>query len=350
MEARPRIGFVGVGSMGQMAHLRNYAVLPCEIVALAELREKSGRAVAERYRIPRCYASAAEMLEKERLDALVASQPFTRHGVVLDELLAAGVPVLIEKPLAGSVATARRLAEMAERSGTFVMVGYHKRSDPATMYAKERIDELVASGELGRMTYARILMPAGDWIANGFDELLNEGDPALHLESDPPDPDLDEKGREQYITFVNYYIHQVNLLRHLIGSPYRPVFADRAGKLLVAEADNGVTATIEMSPYRTTIDWQEQALVCFERGWVRLDLPAPLAHNRPGRVTIYRDPGADALPMEESPTLPWTHAMRQQAANFLAAVRGERAPMTGAVEALEDLIVAREYLRLHTGT
>ena len=349
MDARPRIGFVGVGSMGQMAHLRNYAVLPCEIVALAELREQTGAAVAERYRIPRCYRSAAQMLEHEKLDALVASQPFTRHGVVLEELLAAGIPVLIEKPIAASVDIARRIAETVERSGTFVMVGYHKRSDPATMYAKQRIDELVSSGELGRMTYVRILMPAGDWVAHGFDELLNEGDPAPQLASDPPDPDLDERGREQYISFVNYYIHQVNLLRHLIGSPYRPVFADRAGKLLVAEADNGVTGTIEMSPYQTTIDWQEQALVCFERGWIRLDLPAPLAHNRAGRVTVYRDPGGGALPVEESPTLPWTHAMRQQAANFLAAVRGERAPLTGASEALEDLVVAREYLRLYTG-
>jgi hypothetical protein len=40
--------------------------------------------------------------------------------------------------------------------------------------------------------------------------------------------------------------------------------------------------------------------------------------------------------------------MKQQAINFLAAVRGEREPMTGVKEALEDLRVAREYLRLAT--
>ena len=38
--ARTRIGFVGVGFMGQCAHLRNYAVLPeCEVVAIAELSD-----------------------------------------------------------------------------------------------------------------------------------------------------------------------------------------------------------------------------------------------------------------------------------------------------------------------
>jgi len=44
---KPRIGSVGVGSMGQAAHLRNYATLPeCEVVALAELRPNLGQAVA----------------------------------------------------------------------------------------------------------------------------------------------------------------------------------------------------------------------------------------------------------------------------------------------------------------
>ena len=36
--SKPRIGFVGVGGMGQCAHLRNYATLPdCEVVAIAEV-------------------------------------------------------------------------------------------------------------------------------------------------------------------------------------------------------------------------------------------------------------------------------------------------------------------------
>jgi len=351
MSSEPvRVGFVGVGAMGQMAHLRNYVVHPeCEVVALAELRTSTGGAVARRYGIPGCYASASEMLRSERLDAIVASQPFTRHGLVLEEVLSAGVPVFIEKPLAASVSTGRVIVDLVRQSGTFVMLGYHKRSDPATMYAKERIDELVASGALGRMTYVRILMPAGDWVAGGFDELVNAGDEPPSLPADPPDPDLDEPGRERYVSFVNYYIHQVNLLRHLLGAPYRPVFADRAGVLLVAEAENGVTGTIEMSPYRTTVDWQEHALVCFERGWIRVDYPAPLALNRPGRVTVYSDPGGGATPTTSEPTLPWVHAMRRQADNFLAAVRGERPPMTGAEEALADLEVVRDYLKLLDG-
>ena len=311
-----------------------------------QLREKTGVEVARRYGIPARYTTAAEMLQHERLDALVASHLFTRHGIILQELLGCGKPVFIEKPLAASVQTGERILELVKKSATFVMVGYHKRSDPATMYAKGIIEELTASGEIGKPTYVRISMPAGDWVNCGFEGLIDHGDRIADLESDPPDPDLTEEENARYIGFVNYYIHQVNLLRHLLGEPYEPVFTDQAGMLLVGRSRSGRTGVIEMSPYTTSVDWQEEALVCFQRGWIRLSLPAPLASNRAGKVETYRDPGGGKTPIRESPTLPWVHAMKQQAANFIAAVRGERPPMTGAEEALEDLRIARRYLEL----
>ena len=349
-EKQLRIGFVGVGAMGQMAHLRNYLVLPgCHVAAIAELRENTGKAVVKRHNIPAYYRSAADMLKAEPLDALVASQPFTRHGVVLQEILKAGIPVFTEKPLASSVQVGEKIVELVQKSGTFIMLGYHKRSDPATMYAKKIIEELTESGRLGRMTYVRILMPAGDWVAAGFEGMVRMDDEALELESDAPPDDLSESGWESYVSFVNYYIHQVNLLRHLIGAPYKPTYADKAGVILAAEGENGVTGIIEMSPFQTSVDWQEEALVCFERGWIKIELPAPLALNRPGRVTVFSDPGDGKTPLREEPSLPWVHAMKQQAMNFLSAARGDAQPMTTAFEALEDLRVAREYIRLSSG-
>jgi predicted dehydrogenase len=160
---------------------------------------------------------------------------------------------------------------------------------------------------------------------------------------------MDEATFNAYTAFVNYYIHQVNLMRHLLGEPYGATYAEPSGVLFAGESESGVACTIEMSPYHNTVDWQEHALVCFERGWVRIELPAPVACNRAGRVVIYRDPGGGATPMQSAPTLPWVHAMRQQARNFIAAVKGEMEPLTTAAEALEDLTVAREYIRLKTG-
>jgi hypothetical protein len=138
-------------------------------------------------------------------------------------------------------------------------------------------------------------------------------------------------------------------MRHLLGEPYRVTYADPSGVLLAGQSESGVACAIEMSPYETTIDWQESALVCFEHGYVRIDLPAPLASNRPGRVECFYDPGGGPAPRTVVPQLPWVHAMRQQAINFVAAIKGEARPPCEAQEALEDLRIAREYIRLFTG-
>jgi predicted dehydrogenase len=66
-------------------------------------------------------------------------------------------------------------------------------------------------------------------------------------------------------------------------------------------------------------------------------------------VEVLRDPGQGVAPQTASPQLPWVGAMRQQAANFIRAIKGEAVPPCRAEEALEDLRVAHDYLRLWKG-
>ncbi|MCC7361308.1 MAG: Gfo/Idh/MocA family oxidoreductase [Anaerolineales bacterium] len=345
-----RIGFIGVGSMGQCAHLKHYATLPgVEVVALAELRPGLRAKVAARYGVPRAYATHTELLAHEQLDGLVAAQPYWQHGSLLPDLYQAGLPLFTEKPLAASLEVGERLVAALRASKSWHMVGYHKRSDLAAECAKAEIVRLQSTGELGRLTYVRLLMPAGDWIANGFSDLITDDSPLPEIASDPPAGDLDAATFDQYSRFVNFYIHQLNLLRFLLGEPYALTYADPSGVLLAGRGVSGAACAIEMTPYTTTLDWQESALICFERGTITLELPAPLAANRPGRVTFFRDPGPGAQPQTIRPHLPWVSAMRQQAANFVAAIRGERRPPCEAAEALEDLRLARDYIRLFTG-
>jgi predicted dehydrogenase len=344
-----RIGFVGAGTMGQAAHLRNYATLEgCEVAALAELRPRTARLVAERYGIPKVYADHKEMLDAEGLDGVVASQPFDRHAVLLPEVYGRVPHVFTEKPLAVSVEAGERLAALAGSSGTVHMVGYHKRSDPATVYANGVIEDWKASGRMGRQTYVRILMPAGDWTAGGFAGLLKADDEAPSgLATEPAPPGMDSSTAKEYVAFVNYYIHQVNLLRHLLGEPYRIAYAERSGVLLVGESASGVPCTIEMSPYRTTVAWEESALVAFEKGYVKLRLPAPLAAGLAGTVEVYEDPGEGVAPARTSPELRRVCAMRQQATNFIRVCRGEMPPPCDAAEAVEDLKAARDYVLMN---
>lgn len=353
--SRTRIGFVGAGSMGQMAHLRNYVTVEdCEVAALAEIRPRLGRLVAERYGIPRVYANHEEMLAALdsgdlELDGIVASQPFTRHAVLLPAVYPEVRHVFTEKPLALSVEAGRKLARAAADAACVHMVGYHKRSDPATMYARKVIDEWRSSGRMGGLKYVRILIPAGDWIAGGFTGLVRTGEKVPPVETEPAPADMDEATAREYGSFVNYYIHQINLMRYLLGEPYRVTYAERSGVLLALESESGVAGAIEMTPYRTTVDWEESALVAFEKGCVTLRLPAPLASNRAGTVEVFTDPGDGAVPERTIPTLPWVHAMRQQAIDFVRVCRGEMSPPCDAAEAVEDLEIARDYILMRKG-
>ncbi|MBB6674724.1 Gfo/Idh/MocA family protein [Cohnella nanjingensis] len=341
-----RIGFVGVGGMGQMAHLSNYAALreTCEVVALAEVRPQTARLVAERYGVPQVFDDHRALLEGVQVDAIVAPQPYRAHHAIIPDILRAGIPVFTEKPLSLTVGTGEELVRLAEANGTLHMVGYHKRSDPAMAYAHERIGQWKASGEYGKLQYIRVTMPPGDWIG-GADAPLSAGEPYPVVLQEAGPADFTDEQTQRLDIFVNYYIHQINAIRFLLQEPYRIAFADRSGVLLTGESDSGVTVALEMAPYQTTVEWHESLLVCFERGYIRVDLPSPLARQQAGKVTIMKDNGKYA-PSYELPVMPNRSAMRQQAMNFIAAVQGVRPAPCESREALEDLKLARDYIRL----
>jgi len=302
--------------------------------------------VAAKYGVPQVFATADEMLTSVRLDGIVSAQQFSRHGEVVLPLYKAGIPVLSEKPLAASIEVGERMLSALTAGGSWHMVGYHKRSDPASMYAKAQIDALKKSGELGKLRYVRILMPAGDWVAGGFNDLVQTNEPYPESAGDAAASDMDAVTYKAYIAFVNYYIHQVNLMRFLLGEPYRMTYAEPSQTVLAVQSQSGVAGIIEMSPYQTTLGWQESALIAFEHGYIKLELPAPLVSNLPGRVEVYRDPGNGTVPRLDVPVLPPVHAMRQQAINFVRAIKGEMKPPCEAAEALDDLRMARDYFRL----
>jgi len=275
----------------------------------------------------------------------VAIQMFDRHGGLLPDLYAAGVPVITEKPLAAYPEVGRRLLQTLATSKASRYGAYHKRSDPATIEAGKRIRALKETGELGAMRFVRITMPPGDWIQGGFNDLIHTDEAYPSVPADPAPKGMDAKAAHDFIEFINYYVHQLNLMRLLLGESYRVSYADPSGLLMVARSEGGVVGSLEMSTYCTTVGWQESAMVTFEKGWIRLDLPAPMVRNRPGRVTVYRDPGNGAQPQEIVPELPCVDAMHQQAVSFLKEIRGERTDLCRAEEAQEDLEVAHEYMQ-----
>src|SRR6266516_270400 len=294
MAAKVRIGFVGASFMGQLAHIRSYALLDdeCELVALAEPRQRTAELVAARYDIGRVYRDHRELLESEQLDGIVAAQRYTNHVALLPELYPHVPHLFTEKPLALGAAEGDRLANLASEAGCVHMLGYQRRSDPATREAKRTVDAWKASGQVGALRYLRFCYSDGDWTGNADAALIDGGEepPPIRAEEPPPEFASDEAACWALATAADQLVHPLNLLRHFLGERYRLVFVHGSGRLLVFESDSGVPAAIEVTPYRLTVGFDEELLVAFERGYVRLR-PAPsLAIKRPGTLEIYRDP------------------------------------------------------------
>ena len=137
-----RVAVVGAGAFGRN-HLRVYREL-----------EQSGEAVRLVGVVDSDPAVAAEAAQKfgvsgfETIEACLASGPLdgasicvptVHHASAAEPLLAAGVDLLIEKPLAGSLVDADRMLDLARKHGRIVQAGHLERFNPAVTAARQHL-------------------------------------------------------------------------------------------------------------------------------------------------------------------------------------------------------------------
>ena len=144
-----RIGVIGHGHWGR--HLaRCFAETEgSELAVVCDRRKEACAAASRRHPSARTTLSVEEVLRDDAIDAVYIATPPTAHEALVLQALEAGKDVLVEKPLAASVAAASRCVERAEALGRVLMVG------PTFVYSHgvQKIRELVASGALGRLRY-----------------------------------------------------------------------------------------------------------------------------------------------------------------------------------------------------
>src|SRR5581483_710076 len=93
------------------------------------------------------FADFHEMLERIRPEGVIVATPNQLHEEVAVACVEQRIPVLIEKPVAHSVASALRICEAARRTGTVALVGHHRRHNPMMRAARAFLD----TGGIGRL-------------------------------------------------------------------------------------------------------------------------------------------------------------------------------------------------------
>jgi predicted dehydrogenase len=145
VDRRVRIAVVGAGLIGAR-HIERIAGGPGTALAAVVDPALAAQQVAERHGVPR-YASLAELFDRDRPDGVVLATPNRLHVEGGLECVAAGVPVLVEKPLADTVEGAERLVRAAEAAGVALLTGHH-RTYGGIMTAARKV---IADGVLGRL-------------------------------------------------------------------------------------------------------------------------------------------------------------------------------------------------------
>jgi predicted dehydrogenase len=137
-KTRVRIGVVGLGSHSYRNILPTLTFLPVELKAVADIAEDVAKVTAQQYGV-RAYTSAAEMYEKEELDAVFLCVSPTMHPKLAIEAFEAGLHVWMEKPAGAGVADVKRM--IASRADRVCVVGLKKAFMPATRKAVELLSE-----------------------------------------------------------------------------------------------------------------------------------------------------------------------------------------------------------------
>jgi UDP-N-acetylglucosamine 3-dehydrogenase len=251
-----RIGVIGAGIMGEN-HIRTYKQMGVDIVGIADIDEKRINALAKQYGT-RGFVDYRELL-KERLDAVSVVVPTRLHTQVALDTIRSGTSLLVEKPIADTVANAEKIVRCAKRKGVKMVVGHIERFNPAVIKMKELID----SGQLGKIVSVNTRRVG------------------------PYNPRIRDVG-----VILDIGVHDIDIISYLYDSPVAEVYAiagadihsqeDHASIMLrFGENKAGIVETNWLTPHKsrqfTVIgtegvgygDYMNQTVFIHDKEWVK---------------------------------------------------------------------------------
>ncbi|MBA7670759.1 Inositol 2-dehydrogenase/D-chiro-inositol 3-dehydrogenase [subsurface metagenome] len=337
-----KLGFVGCGFMGQMAHLSNFVESEkCEVVALAEKRRSLRDKVAQKYHISRVYSTHEELCQDKEIDAVVEITSDALHSPIAIDLMNAGKHVFTEKPMATNLADATKMVEASEKNKVKLVIGYMKRYDPGVEKAKKSIGHFEKTKEMGKVTFIRSHCFEGDWICNIGEPIRTDEEyprvaKAVFPEWLPPE------FHKEFKYFNNVYCHNINLLRFLLKKKMKvkEVYFTESTKVVLFDME-GIATTLETGDISANF-WDEELKVYYEDGWVELIASPPLLKNVPARLRVYK---AGRIQEIIESYLPWDWSFRRANEDFLDCILRDRESRSSGKDSLEDVRIVEEIFK-----
>ena len=298
------VAVLGLGRIGPN-HARVAAQTPgVELKALAEANEERLGEVLSQFSGVEGYGDYRQALDRDDVDVAIICLPHWLHEEAAVAAAEAGKHVLIEKPLADSVAEADRIIEAARRNGVLLMPAHTQRYYPEVRKAKEVLD----SGELGDL-----IMAVDMW----YKPLNPESRPKWMLDRRTGGGMALMDGVHLIDRLLWIFGPEVRAVSAMVGNPVYPeIPADDTSLSFLRWAD-GKVATISRYAYRTGVTKYGCDLFCTGG-----QLKFRRAYGAQGTTGVWI--GRDGQWTEVE--VPQFDSLERQFAEFVEALREGREP------------------------
>ncbi|HEY5796797.1 MAG TPA: Gfo/Idh/MocA family oxidoreductase [Bosea sp. (in: a-proteobacteria)] len=328
MTAPLRIALVGAGLIGR-AHLERLDASPdCDCAAICDPTD-SAKALAAERGTP-WFACITEMLAAMKPDGAIIATPNALHVPGAIECLEAGVPVLIEKPLAESVAAAELLVAVQARTGVPVLGGHHRRHNPIVKAARR----LVQEGGIGRLVAVNslfLIRKPDDYFDVAWRREPGGGPVLINLIHD--------------IDNLRFICGEIDSVQAMTSNATRG-FAVEDTAALIFRFANGALGSATISDVTPT-PWSWELTSGENKAYPRRDGLCYLIAGSEGSLSI---PSLERWHYEgrqgwwepllrESLAIAPVEPLAEQIRHFCAVIRGTEAPITDAIDAARTLAV-----------
>jgi predicted dehydrogenase len=323
-----KIALVGAGLIGR-AHLDRLDASPdCDCAAICDPTD-SAKALSGERGTP-WFASITEMLAAMKPDGAIIATPNALHVPGAIECLEAGVPVLIEKPLAESVAAAELLVAAQARKGVPVLGGHHRRHNPIVKAARK----LVQGGGIGRLVAVNslfLIRKPDDYFDVAWRREAGGGPVLINLIHD--------------IDNLRFICGEIDSVQAMTSNATRG-FAVEDTAALIFRFANGALGTATVSDVTPT-PWSWELSSGENTSYPRRDGLCYLIAGSEGSLSI---PSLERWHYEgrqgwwepllrESLAIAPVEPLAEQIRHFCAVIRGTEAPITDAIDAARTLAV-----------
>ena len=324
---------IAIAGAGYIAAIHARAIQNCggQVAAMVEKYPDKAAAFASQFGIKRQYNNVAELLKAGDVDALVIGTPNFLHAPQALAALDAGLPVLVEKPMAMNARQAEQMLSASRESGAVLMVAHCWRFDQDVLWLKKQLPRI------GRVLRTKGYGVHTHWGPAGwFTQKKLAGGGAL----------------------ADMGIHALDTARFLLGDPqplsvyarlgtyYTDFDVDDTGVLIV-NWEGGAVSYIESGWWQPHSDGAEAATQLYGRdGFARLfptllELPAPGKKRVKTVKTGFKFPRREHCPQS---------MYDAQMMHFIQAITDKTTPIPGGAEGLVNMqVIDAAYRSARTG-